>query len=326
MDNEKRQSSPEEETSPPTDARFAPPTPSSALPPSDDAPPADVVPAPVPADDEDPAAALDALAQELSALGVGVDAPTGALPAAPDLAAFAAETEDFPHIERFPPLDDLDIDTALQAVNTLDTIVARHEAAEQFRQDERERLSAVLENPMPRPMPLELTRGSLPSLIPSLALIGMGAWLTFAYTTGNAPTPSSVAALLVGLFGLVLVLVWLASGRWYRGTLFFALWGLFSAGVVYGVSLTAWGAIAIAPLLIVAFGAALLFSALLARPLSGSLALAGVMSITAGATALSVLQGWVPLAVLNTMRAGWWAVALLVALILLLPLLARLRR
>jgi hypothetical protein len=287
---------------------------------------------------------LDALASELDALGLGYAATepegtltmeaTSSLPAAPGEGIalgdeddapvvgqlYRAERRDFP---AYDPPSELDVDSALSAVTGLDSVIARQEAEEQVFRDEEARLEDILANPMPRPEPLVTGRGRPLSLLPGLAFVALGAYLTFAYSTDAAPPPITVAAMLVGVFALMLVLAWVGSGRWNRGTLFVALWGLFSAiGVYLASELLGTG---VTSALVIALGAAFLLSGAFARPVDGGMVLVGLMFLVGGAVALAYALALIPVVVLTVIGTGWYVIAGLAALIVLLPAFRRLR-
>jgi len=335
-------------------------TPEQEAPVSDDADedPADLPPVPKAEveDDDEPlsvdAAELDALASELDALGLGYAASepegtvtmqaTSSMPAAPgadvgmneeeppadegtaDARAFSplyrSERRDFP---AYDPPSELDIDSALSAVTGLDSVIARQEAEEQVFRDEEARIEDILANPLPRPEPLETGRGRPLSLLPGLAFVALGAYLTFAYTTNTAPPPATVAAMLVGVFALMLVLAWVGSGRWNRGTLFVALWGLFSAAGVY-LAANVLGA-GVPAALVIALGAAFLLSGAFARPVDGGMVLVGLMFLVGGAVALALVLSLIPPIVTTVIGGGWYVVVAVAVLLVLLPTIRRLR-
>lgn len=295
---------------PDDDARFAPPS---------------------TADDD----TLDNLADEMEALADEPDADEKVEPAGtaePDIHITPAEN------------DALDVDSALEAVSGLDDMIAAQEAEERAEQERREhearaeqerreiearaqqaeeaRVSDILENPMPTPARLVLRRGSIASVLPGAALVGVGVWLTVAFTTGTPPAPTLTAGVLAGLGVLALVSAWLGSGRWARGALFLALWGVLSAGaVVYAATML--GAALVLPALLVAAGGAVVLAAFLGRPASGKHALPGVLLLVAGAAAAAVMTGIVPPQVISTLGAVWIPVAVVMAILLLLPLVVR---
>ena len=224
---------------------------------------------------------------------------------------------------------DLDIDAALAAVSTLDDMLAAEEAAEQERQ-ERERIQAELrqqreqrlQNPeafFPMPPFTTLQRGSLDSVVPALLLIGIGAWLTFTLTTTQtAPDPFLLALVICGGLGVMLLVRWLASGRWAAGTLFFALLlALVGGGGAFlltaGLLVTGW------PLLIAAGGVALLLADQRAF-------FPGLLLILSGAVAYAATAGIIPSALLTTFAALWPVVLAVIGVLLLLTLFRRRQR
>ena len=216
------------------------------------------------------------------------------------------------------------VDSALDSLTGLGAIVEEHEKAERRQVDEAERLSDIQGNPMTLPKTLTLNRGRLISILPGVAFIGIGAWLTFAYTTQSAPPAATVGAVVVGLFALMLFTAWIASNRWNRGALFIALWGILTAGLVV-VAFNWIGYGGIFPALMGGLGIALLLSGLLARPFSAAVILPGLIFLVAGAVALVVALGLIPAVVMNIAASAWIGVAGVVGIVLLLPVLARLR-
>lgn len=302
--------------------------------PSDDAVPM------LPSLDDDDLADLDALARELEVGGMTADnmlgkseptvsmSSTVSMPSAPpdmdDDTLFDMDDDDAPPMH-YEPLPDVDVEGALSAVSDgLEAVVARHEAEVQLQQDEAERIESVLNNPMALPEPLTLERGSLPTLIPALALVGLGAWLTFVNTTGSAPSGNVIGAALVGLFALGLLLTWLSTRRWNRGALFLSLTGFFGAlGSIY--LLEQFGLWALPSAIVLALGGAFTLSGLFARPFRMSVILPGLMLLVAGAVTLVHGLGLIPSAVNDILRTGWVVVAAIVALVVFLPLIQRIR-
>ena len=259
----------------------------------------------------------------------------------------------------------LDIDGALAAVSGLDDMLAQQEAEEhaeeermerEYREEmarleaeERARLEAeeaerrqleaedaaraeaearvrdLVERKLPAPPPLELGRGSIASVLPGLALVGAGVWLTVRFTTDAAPPPLMVVGALAGVAGLALVSAWLGAGRWYRGGLFLVLWGALSVGAVaYAVG--EFGVTLAPAALLAALGAALLLAGVLARPASARYTLAGIGLLVAAAVTAAVSLGYVPAPVMQAAATLWLPVAVLVAVLLVLPLVRALRR
>jgi hypothetical protein len=229
----------------------------------------------------------------------------------------------------------LDIDAALAAVATLDDLLAEQEATEQNRiaqehaeAEARAERQARLKNPerfFPMPPMLTLQRGRIDSVVPALALILIGIWLTFTATTsGTTPSPALVLGTALAGLTLTLLVRWFSSGRWARGSLFFALVVVLLGGVsvvliVGQIFATGW------PLLIVAFGAAFIVSSFLAQPADRQLAMPGIVIGFGGIIGLAVTNGVVPSNILTTAASLWPVAAVVMAAILLLPLIFRRR-
>ncbi|MDX2161344.1 MAG: hypothetical protein SF162_08480 [bacterium] len=177
-----------------------------------------------------------------------------------------------------------------------------------------------------------LRRGSPGSLIPGLALIGVGAWLTFATTTGAAVDPLVLIGFAVGVVILSLFGYWAASGRWSRGALFTAAFVLLAAGLWIvtapppalnlniGVPLTQ-----AYPLFAAAVGIAMLVGGLLARPRTRATFAPGLVLLTAGVVGFLVTLGIIPTAVLETAAPLWFVPFVLLVILWLLPVIFRLR-
>lgn len=231
--------------------------------------------------------------------------------------------------------DSLDIDAALAAVATLDDLLAEQEATEQSRiakeqaeSEARAERQARLKNPerfFPMPSLLTLQRGRIDSVIPALALILIGIWLTFTATTsGTTPSPAIVLGAALVAVTLTLLARWLSSGRWERGSLFFALvvvlvGGTGAALLVMQMFATGW------PGLVVAVGATFILSSFLAQPIDRQLLMPGLMIGFAGVVGLAVTNGVVPANILMTAAALWPVIAVVVVVILVLPLIFRRR-
>ncbi len=339
------------------DSRFAPRG-DVDLPPLPDAPVADD------AEDEADAPPTDALALDMDNLAAEMAAYTDELdtPDPEDTLTLArtveirvpgeAETEPEPldtdlyaddNIEDPQSDADIDVDLALAAVTGLDEMIEQREAAaaaeaererkliaaeearERNRAEDAARITAMLDNPLPAPGTIPLGRGQVASLLPGIALVGVGVWLTYAYATDSAPATLAVMGVLAGVFAVGLLGAWLGSGRWSRGALFFVLWGALTVGAVWaaGVYLQP---VARVPILLGALGAAFLLTAVLARPMSGVFALPGLVLFVIAGLVLAFGLGAVPPVLVNTLSTGWIAVAVLCGLIVLLPLVRRLRR
>jgi hypothetical protein len=194
------------------------------------------------------------------------------------------------------------------------------------REAEREFVLPAFEPALPMPPMSRLRRGRLGSLVPALVLIALGAWLTLTTTAGTPPDPALVAGAAVGGLVLTLLAQWIATGRWGRGYLFFALLIVLLAGILVfstqpgGLSLVrGW------PLLVIAVGLAVILSGLLSRPVYRRLLQPGLLLVIAGLLGMIVTNNVLPQRLLTT--AALWApvVAVVVAVLWLLPLVFRRR-
>jgi hypothetical protein len=215
-------------------------------------------------------------------------------------------------------------------------MVAEREAAEQARiahaeaeaQAKAEAIDRVRhpERYFPVPPRLLLKRGGLASVVPGLVLIALGVWLTFSYTTANAPSGDALAAALMGGLALIFLSRWLSSGRWARGALFLALTLLLAGGVFLAAPALPDGLADGWPLLVVAPGVAIMLAGLLSRPADRRLFFPGLALVVAGLVGLLVMLGAAP-AELMTALAAWWPLPLVVVVVLLiLPRFNRQRR
>jgi len=237
-----------------------------------------------------------------------------------------------------PPVDDFDIEGALAAVASLSDVLAEEEAAEQVRfaqaeadaRDAAER-QARLEHPelfFPMPQPLALQRGQMPSVVPALLLILIGAWLTFSLTTGAAPPdPALMAAVAASGIAVTLFVRWLSSGRWARGSLFFALLLLLSGlTLIYLMQPASMGIVEGWPLLLVAVGVAFLLAGLMALPVDRRVLLPALAFVVAGGTALALTTGVIGSTVMTLAASLWPVVVVVLAAIWILPMVFRQRR
>jgi hypothetical protein len=226
---------------------------------------------------------------------------------------------------------EVDLDAALAAISALDDVLAEKEAAERA-EIERERAveraqaerEARLKNPelfFPMPPLTTMQRGRLDSVLPALVLIGAGAWLTFTLTSGGpAPSLALITLLAGGIPGVILLARWLASGRWAIGALF---WGL-SLALVSGISaalLTQDALVSGWPLLAAGPGLAFMVTAVAAG--EGRLLLPGALLTLSSLAALLVTDRRLPDELLALLATAWPAAIIAIAVLLLLPLLAR---
>ncbi len=187
------------------------------------------------------------------------------------------------------------------------------------------------------PTNITLKRGSLGSLIPALILIGVGGWLTLVTTSGGAVDGSVLAAVGVGGAALSMLGYWISSGRWSRGTVFFAVLVALAGGLLifalvpsgspldFGIGIDLTRAY---PLLVAAFGLAAIISGLLARssvPNSRKAILPGVVLLTAGLVGVLVTLGFIPGDVLNFAASLWFVPLVALLMLWMLPLVFRLR-
>ncbi len=154
-------------------------------------------------------------------------------------------------------------------------------------------------------------------MIPALALIVVGIWLTFTLTTGAALSTPLLLAALVGTTALAFFARWLAAGRWAVGALFFALLILLTGGVaalltMNGLLMQGW------PLLLTGPGLACLLTALLAA--ERRLILPGLALCVSGLASLLLTYNVLPQA---TLAALWPAALVILLALFFLPSFAR---
>ncbi len=236
-----------------------------------------------------------------------------------------------------PVTDGMDIEAALAAVSSLSDMLAEQEAAEQARiaQIEAEAQAAAerqarLEHPerfFPVPPMSSLQRGQMASVIPALFLILVGAWLTFTLTTTKtAPDIGLTTGIILGGLGLVLLVRWINSGRWARGTLFGGLLLLSSAVVlVFLLQPFSPGLERGWPLLLCCVGIATALTGLVAFPQDRRQIFPGIALFIAGIVGFVVATGALGNEFVNLAASLWPIAAVIVALILLLPLIFRQR-
>jgi hypothetical protein len=119
-----------------------------------------------------------------------------------------------------------DVDLALAALSNLNDLAREEEPAPAS--DELFDTIATDDAPdipstgshFPQPPLSQLERGQAASVVPSLVLIGVGAFLTFLLTT-KTPLPSDdfVGGLALIGMGISAVSYWLSSARWSKGSL-----------------------------------------------------------------------------------------------------------
>lgn len=234
--------------------------------------------------------------------------------------------------------DGLDLEAALAAVSTLSDVVAEQEAEEQARIAEVEaeveaqvEAQARVEHPerfFPVPPLATLKRGQLASIVPAFVLIGIGIWLTYSTTVLRAlPDTGLLVAVSAAGLSLTLLARWLSSGRWARGSLFFALSLLLAGGVTAYLIMqpTPLGVGKGWPLMLAAVGLSTTLSAVLAQPFDRRLLLPGLILIVAGLAGMVITLGLIDSSLVTTVAALWPAVVVVMAVLWLGPLIFRRR-
>ena len=222
----------------------------------------------------------------------------------------------------------LDIDAALAAMASLGDFLTEQEPEPEILTAE---FTAVDVAPpseqqsrttlFPAPPASTLPRGSMASVVPALLLIGVGAWLTFAYSTGTAPDPLLIIAVILAGITLSLLARWLSAGRWARGTLFIVSTLLLCALVLGVIAVT--GASQLYPLLLSAVGAAFWVSAQLARPRDPRLMFPGSLLVVGGLVGAIIISGVLSTDILNILASVWFIPVIILAILMLLPVLRR---
>lgn len=223
------------------------------------------------------------------------------------------------------PLD-FDIDAALAAVGTLDSVMSEQAAREEV---ERERLAAerraeeeyqrwAESYQFPRPGMTRVQTGRPASLIPALGLMAVGLLLTFGGTLNLPLTPALLSGLVVGLVGLSLVVYWLAARRWARGALALGLAAL-GGGVLLALPELVPAQVLPPTLPWMVLGVAVALVGLLARPFNGGLTALGTGLLLA-AVVLLFIPPTLPIVQIAPV------VLAVVAVLMVLPLVLRPRR
>jgi hypothetical protein len=222
---------------------------------------------------------------------------------------------------------DIDIEAALASVASLSDVIAEQEAAESAEYARREESARKVAEEsarreayyLPRPPVLVLQRGQMASVIPALALIGVGAWLTFALTTRDeGETVKSGIFIIAALLGVCasLLAYWLTARRWSRGAAFIALSALFVGGTLYYLAQdNAELGVDGYPLLISAVGAAAFLSALLSQPRDGNQIYTGLLAIVGGIAGLVITTDSLDQNIIDAIKT-FGVVAVAIALVL----------
>ncbi len=177
-----------------------------------------------------------------------------------------------------------------------------------------------------------LKRGSIASIIPAFALIGVGAWLLFITTTGGTVDPLLLLGIGVAALVLSLFAYWVSTGRWSRGALFAAALIALTAGLfviavpppnmTINTGITPLNAY---PLLIAAVGIALLIGGALSRPSTRAAVAPGIVLLTAGIVGFLVTSGAISQTLLDSAAPLWFVPIVILVIIWLLPMIARMR-
>jgi hypothetical protein len=253
--------------------------------------------------------------------------------------------------EQFDPYTGfVDIDAALASVSALGYVEPEPEPepeelnraelretraelqAARAAQLEREAVEAEQEKerplrPIEAPAVFGLRRGQMASVVPAVALILVGAWLTFATTAPSTVTanPVAVAAVVGGAVVLTMIAQWLSAGRWSRGVFFFAVLALMIAGIIYYQTTNATSFALLGPLVLLAVGVAFGLTGLLARPADRRLLLPGLLFLVAGGVTMAFALGVVPSALIAGAAPFWPVLVAVLAVLWLLPVVIKRR-
>ncbi|MEM6528757.1 MAG: hypothetical protein AAF653_10725 [Chloroflexota bacterium] len=199
----------------------------------------------------------------------------------------------------------------------------RFGAEAEAEQEEAERILTAMADPMNAPQSLQMRPGSPAAVLPGLALVAVGIWLTYAFATETAPSGGVVTTVLMAVVALALFSTWIGTGRWNRGALFLALvTGAMAVAAALSGVLPLMGV----PVAVFVLALALILTGVMARPFSGRFVLPGVILLVAGAVTTAFNLSVIPPVVVSVLRTGWIAVAVVSVIILLLPLVNRIRR
>lgn len=241
---------------------------------------------------------------------------------------------DFGEVVIFGPSEEpLDIEAALASVSSLDQAIAEQRALEQeafaLQQAEADAVDAAVRrraaHRFSRPQLSRLARGQLASVIPALVLIALGAWLTLALASGQAPNPVMLSATLTVGVGVILTVYWLASGRWARGGGLIGLTLLFEGGLLIFLVQPGSPSVAGWPFAVVTFGAALFLLALLGQPLDLRLGVMSAALMAAGIVTLTWTTGVLNSDLNGAIRVLWPVPVVISIFLMILPLVARRR-
>lgn len=137
-----------------------------------------------------------------------------------------AEYDDTPDWSRTAGEDTLDVEAALAALGSLNTLAEPESPV--FPED------APPTAALRQPSLTTLERGTTASVVPALLLIGVGVFLTLLVASGSPlPSPSVLTGLALAGIGLSLLAWWISTGRWARGSLFIGMLSLLAGAFVF---------------------------------------------------------------------------------------------
>lgn len=254
-------------------------------------------------------------------------------------AEIGATDEPEPETPAAPAVDDpyggLDIEAALASMAGLGDMMAEQRAADEAAaaevKAEMERAAREAakrpKRALQSPPPMVLRRGQPGSVLPALALIGVGAWLTFSLAAPGSPLsePSNIGKVLLGVGVFTLFAQWFSSGRWPRGLFFVGLIALvLGLLLVVPLQVAQFENIAVAGSML-ALGLGYIFNGLIGRPTNRRFLLPGVIFIAVAALAFVINTGILPLGFMAGFSPYWPVVLAVVLLIMLLPTLRKRR-
>lgn len=265
-----------------------------------------------------------------------------ALAAVSSINEIAASAEEEPEADTADPVeesvDEIDLDSSPEAQETSDPTQELVSDADASISDVAEASFAPADDPtpvdadyierpleeanremMPHPASSQLYRGQLASIVPAFLLMALGVLLTVQFTATDLGLTSTllVPVVIMG-FGLALLVRWLSSSRWERGSFLVGSTILLSGMLALYLVQPDSPALAQAwPLLMVPLGAAFVLTSIVASAFDGRSVLIGLLLLIAGGSGFAILSGIVPAEIIAVGANLWpFAVALL-ALIML---------
>ncbi len=223
--------------------------------------------------------------------------------------------------------DDLDIESALASVANLSALITDTNEVAQVSASttKKETAPPMFESDFPRPPLFALERGQMPSVIPALALMAIGAGLTFLLITGaESVNTAMVGILAVGGIVLLLLLVWLANGRWARGALFLALIITTTTGILAVLPQTEWEMAGL-PLLLCGWGASVILSGWLSPKGTPQGLFVGLLLIIMGISGFIFTAGLLPDNLLPLINQYGYIILGVITVLLFIPALFKRR-